>query len=84
MRLSTNYPRVKGIQFLAGLHKVRPAYRMVNAGWAGVFNRVPTRGVTIYRYTSVSQYAWLWFDNWYDNAENRFLRYGFKIQIHIK
>jgi hypothetical protein len=28
--------------FLAGLHKVHPAYRMVNAGWAGVFNRVPT------------------------------------------
>jgi hypothetical protein len=28
--------------FLAGLHKVHPAYRMVNAGRAGVFNRVPT------------------------------------------
>jgi hypothetical protein len=28
--------------FLAGLHKVHPAYRMVNAGRPGVFNRVPT------------------------------------------
>jgi hypothetical protein len=28
--------------FLAGLHKVHPAYRMVNAGRAGVFKRVPT------------------------------------------
>jgi hypothetical protein len=28
--------------FLAGLRKVHLAYRMVNAGWAGVFNRVPT------------------------------------------
>jgi hypothetical protein len=28
--------------FLAGLRKVHPAYRMVNARWAGVFNRVPT------------------------------------------
>ena len=32
--------------FLAGLHKVHPAYRMVNVGLAGgragVFNRVPT------------------------------------------
>jgi hypothetical protein len=30
------------IWLLAGLHKVHPAYRMVNAGRAGVFNRVPT------------------------------------------
>jgi hypothetical protein len=29
-------------KFLVGLHKVHLAYRMVNAGWAGVFNRVPT------------------------------------------
>jgi hypothetical protein len=28
--------------FLAGLHKVHPAYRMVNAGQTGAFNRVPT------------------------------------------
>jgi hypothetical protein len=42
------------------------------------------RGVTIYRYTDVSQYVWPWFDNWYGNAENRFFRYGFKIQIHLK
>jgi hypothetical protein len=28
--------------FFPGLHKVHPAYRMVNAGRAGVFNSVPT------------------------------------------
>jgi hypothetical protein len=28
--------------FLAGLHTVHPAYRMVNGWQTGVFNRVPT------------------------------------------
>jgi hypothetical protein len=37
------------------------------------------RGVTLYRYTGVSQHVWAWFDNLYGNAENRFFRYGFKI-----
>jgi hypothetical protein len=34
--LKDNFSKIFPNQFLAGLHKVHPAYRMVNAGRAGV------------------------------------------------
>jgi hypothetical protein len=40
MSIKCKYQRTD--RFLAGLHKEHPAYRMVNAGPVGVFNRVPT------------------------------------------